>query len=68
MGHEVAGIDRIPPETTAPMERFARGNIRDSDALRRALQGCGHMLSLAAAHHDFGIERHTYSTENETAA
>jgi hypothetical protein len=41
------------------MERFVRGNIRDPHAPRRAFEGCGQMLSLAAAHQDFGINRPT---------
>ena len=64
----MVGIDLIPPDTSAPMERFVRGNIRDPHAPRRAFEGCGQMLSLAAAHHDFGINRPTYFAVNETAS
>ena len=67
-GHEVVGIDLIPPDASAPMARFVHGDIRDPDALRRAFEGCDQVLSLAAAHHDFGIDRPTYFAVNETAS
>ncbi len=67
-GHEVVGLDLVPPDGAAPMVRFIRGDIRDADALRRAFTGCKRVLSLAAAHHDFGIDRPTYFAVNEEAS
>lgn len=67
-GHEVVGIDLIPPDASAPMARFVHGDIRDPDALRRGFEGCDRILSLAAAHHDFGIDRETYFAVNEVAS
>ena len=33
-------------------DTFVQGDIRDPDALRRAMAGCDRVVNLAAAHHD----------------
>ena len=67
-GHEVVGIDLLPPATTQRLSRFVQGDVRDGDAVRNALDGCEALFSLAAAHHDFGIDEPTYYAVNETAS
>ena len=69
-GHEVVGMDLIAPEAgqVIPMSRFVRGDIRDRGALENAMKDCDAILSLAAAHHDFGIEERTYFEINEKAS
>ncbi len=69
-GHSVVGMDLIAPETgqSLPLARFVQGDIRDVKSLREAMNGCDAILSLAAAHHDFGIERETYFDINEGAS
>lgn len=65
LGHEVVGLDLIPPERGQNLARFVQGDIRDPAAVRRCLEGTDWVFSLAAAHHDFGIERQTYFSVNE---
>lgn len=67
-GHSVTGLDLIPPREGLPLDRFVRGDVRDPDAVRKALEGCDSVLNLAAAHHDFGIAHETYFGVNETGA
>jgi nucleoside-diphosphate-sugar epimerase len=67
-GHEVVGIDLCAPSPGAPLSRFIHGDIRDPVAVRMALEGCDMVLSLAAAHHDFGISEATYFAVNEGAS
>ena len=67
-GHQVSAIDLWEPESGLPIERFVRGDIRDPAAVRLAMEGCDSVLSLAAAHHDFGIDRETYHGVNEQAS
>jgi nucleoside-diphosphate-sugar epimerase len=67
-GHEVTGLDLVPPEPGQRMERFVHGDIRDPAAVRRAIEGADAVFSLAAAHHDFGIEERTYFAVNETGS
>ncbi len=67
-GHEVVGIDLVKPRADLPLTRFVHGDIRDEGAMKLALDGCSRVLGLAAAHHDFGIERQTYFDVNEGAS
>jgi nucleoside-diphosphate-sugar epimerase len=67
-GHTVSGIDLWPPESDARLDHFVRGDIRDPVAVGKALEGCDALLSLAAAHHDFGIDEPTYYSVNEAGS
>lgn len=67
-GHEVIGIDLCRPEPGLRLERFVWGDIRDPAAVRLALDSCDAVISLAAAHHDFGIDEPTYFGVNEQAS
>ncbi|MSR18278.1 MAG: NAD(P)-dependent oxidoreductase [Phycisphaerales bacterium] len=67
-GNEVIGVDLVSPASGAPMNRFVQGDVRDRSAMASALEGCDCVLGLAAAHHDFGIDRETYFAVNETAS
>ncbi len=64
-GHEIVFIDLVEPGYDAPKAEYHRGDIRDIDALTRAMEGCDAVVHLAAAHHDFGIEHDTYFSVNE---
>ncbi len=66
-GHEVVIIDLVEPGDI-PHDRYVKGDIRDIDACRVAVTGCDRMIHLAAAHHDFGIDRDTFFSVNEGAA
>ena len=63
-GHEVVGLDLVTPSDDQTMTRFVHGDIRDPKAVRQAVQGSDAVFSLAAAHHDFGIEESTYFAVN----
>lgn len=67
-GDEVVGLDLVRPREGLPLTRFVQGDVRDPAALRAALKGCDAVIALAAAHHDFGIERETYFAVNEAAS
>jgi nucleoside-diphosphate-sugar epimerase len=67
-GHSVTGIDLWAPSEPLPLDRFVCGDIRDVAAVREAIRGCDLVLSLAAAHHDFGIDEPTYFAVNEQAS
>lgn len=67
-GHAVTILDLIDPVAGAPHARFVRGDVRDPAACRDAFAGCDRVLHLAAAHHDFGIERETFFDVNEHGA
>ncbi|MDO5645552.1 MAG: NAD-dependent epimerase/dehydratase family protein [Dermabacter sp.] len=43
---------------------YVRLDIRDEDALTRALAGHDAVLNLAAAHHDFGVSERTFTSVN----
>ena len=58
-GHEVVILDLVKPGYDASRATFLRGDIRDPEAMVRALEGCDAICHLAAAHHDFGIEHDT---------
>ncbi|MEM0983845.1 MAG: NAD(P)-dependent oxidoreductase [Planctomycetota bacterium] len=67
--HEVINLDLYQPAGDAAKHAFYRGDVRDPAALKRAMMHGGtpvdHVVHLAAAHHDFGIERDTYFSVNE---
>jgi len=63
-GHEVVGLDLVTPGIDQAMTRFVHGDIRDPGAVREAIQGADAVFSLAAAHHDFGIDDSTYFAVN----
>ena len=70
-GHDLSLLDLYPPEDTTRMFAdipFVRGDVRDAAALAKAMQGCDRVLHLAAAHHDFGIEKSTFDSVNVEAA
>lgn len=46
-GHEVVGFDRRPSEWGV-LQRFVQGDIRDVDAIRRAMEGCRAAYHCAA--------------------
>lgn len=62
-------LDLVPPDAAAPRPtRCVLGDVRDPAAVRDALAGCDAVFHLAAAHHDFGIDRETYFAVNEGGA
>ena len=71
-GDRVTVLDIAPdPALRAgelPPTRFVRGDVRDAAAVREAIIGCDAVFHLAAAHHDFGIDRSTYFGVNEGGA
>ncbi len=67
-GHEVVILDLVEPPASTPHDRFVHGDVRDEKAVRDAFDGCDRIVHLAAAHHDFGIERETFFDVNENAA
>lgn len=67
-GDEVVGLDLWKPAPSLPLSRFVHGDLRDPVAVSEAIRGCDAVMSLAAAHHDFGIEEATYFSVNETGA
>lgn len=65
LGIPVSTLDlRAPAEPTSD-ERVIVGDVRDPLAVRTVLEGADKVLHLAAAHHDFGIERETFFSVNE---
>jgi nucleoside-diphosphate-sugar epimerase len=67
-GHRLVNLDLVAPAAPGIFVRDLRGDVRDPAAVRDAIDGCDAVLHLAAAHHDFGIERETYFAVNEGAA
>jgi nucleoside-diphosphate-sugar epimerase len=67
-GHRLVNLDLVAPDTAGVFARDVRGDVRDPASVARAMDGCDAVLHLAAAHHDFGIERDTYFAVNEGAA
>lgn len=64
-GHDVGILDLVEPGYDAREATYVRGDIRDEEALDRAMDGCDAVCHLAAAHHDFGIAHDTYFSVNE---
>lgn len=71
-GDRVTVLDLAPVPASRAGEaaptRVVRGDVRDPAAVRDAIAGCDAVFHLAAAHHDFGIDRATYFGVNEGAA
>lgn len=67
-GHSVVGTDLIKPDGDQRLDEFVQADIRDPAAMRRVIGGCDWIFSLAAAHHDFGIDEPTYYAVNEQAS
>jgi len=67
-GYSVTGLDLIPPQEGQTLPNFVHGDIRDPAAVRRAIAGADAVYSLAAAHHDFGIDQATYFAVNQTGS
>lgn len=67
-GHAVVGTDLIPPDPDQRLGEFVQADVRDPSAMRRVISGCDSIVSLAAAHHDFGIDEPTYYAVNEQAS
>lgn len=61
-------LDIRPAREPRSGVREVVGDVRDAEAVRAALKGADAVLHLAAAHHDFGIERDTFFSVNEGAA
>jgi nucleoside-diphosphate-sugar epimerase len=61
-------LDIRTPRDRGPSNRHVVGDVRDPAAVREALRGANAVLHLAAAHHDFGIDRETFFSVNEGAA
>jgi nucleoside-diphosphate-sugar epimerase len=68
LGHEVIGLDLVRPDSGQCFARFVHGDIRDPAAVRKCVEGSDWVFSLAAAHHDFGIEESTYFAVNEAGS
>lgn len=64
-GHEVVGMDRLPPTGEFGLSRFLQGDVRDSEQLRQAVQGIDVVINLAAIHFDFGHTDEEYFETNE---
>lgn len=67
-GDEIVILDLIDPPAVNVHDRFVKGDIRDRAACDAAFAGCDVVFHLAAAHHDFGIEKKTYYDVNEGGA
>lgn len=71
-GHHMVNLDLVEPTGPVAQIPWIRGDVRDPEAVRRALTHLGepvdHVVHLAAAHHDFGIEHDTYYDVNENGA
>lgn len=71
-GHEIVNLDLVDPSGPIAECAYVKGDVRDPDAVTRALTHLGepvdHVVHLAAAHHDFGIEHDTYYDVNENGA
>lgn len=63
LGHQTIRFDLIPPRDD-DRSNFVQGDVRDRDALDRALDGVDAVVHLAAAHHDFGIQSQTFHDVN----
>jgi len=63
-GKQVRILDLFPPPMARSKVEFVQGDVRDVNAVRRALAGCTEVYHLAAAHHDVGLARDTYFDVN----
>lgn len=61
---QVHGMSDAPPDYLSPEVEFVRGDVRDRDALRRAVQGVQAVYHLAAA---VGVGQSMYAIENYTS-
>ena len=68
LGHEIVVFDLVPPPPGSNSAEFIRGDLRNLEAVTRALAGCDKVLHLAAAHFDFGIDAPTYHSVNVDGA
>ncbi len=64
-GHQVVGFDIGQPDEPRSGYELMKGDLMDSEALRRAAQGADLVINLAAKHHDFGISREDFFLINE---
>lgn len=64
-GYSCTILDLVPPNWSANGTRFVEGDVRATERVHAALEGCDTVFHLAAAHHDFGIARETYFSVNE---
>lgn len=67
-GIGISILDLVAPTWDTKGNRVTIGDIRDTDALREAMNGADACLHLAAAHHDFGINHDEYFSVNEGGA
>mgnify|MGYP000983733945 FL=1 len=63
-GYEVVGMDIQPPRKQDPRFVFMRGDILKKEDIAKAAAGCQAVISLAAAHKDFGISEQEYFQVN----
>jgi nucleoside-diphosphate-sugar epimerase len=64
-GHSVNVLDLFEPDSDLRSINFIKGDVRNPNAMRAAMEDCTAVFHLAAAHHDFGIQRETYFSVNE---
>jgi len=64
-GVSLRGIDIRPRPADSPSYPQVAGNIRDRNAVMRAMSGVQCVIHLAAEHKDFGITREKYFEVNE---
>ncbi|MEM1184518.1 MAG: NAD(P)-dependent oxidoreductase [Planctomycetota bacterium] len=71
-GHRVVNLDLVEPSGPVAESAYVKGDVRDPEAMRKALTHFGqrvdHVVHLAAAHHDFGIDHDTYYDVNQNGA
>ena len=71
-GHQIVNLDLVDPKGPAAQSPHIKGDVRDPAAVRAAITHFGdpvdHVVHLAAAHHDFGIDHDTYYDVNENGA
>ncbi|USO00063.1 MAG: NAD(P)-dependent oxidoreductase [Phycisphaeraceae bacterium] len=71
-GHQIVNLDLVDPTGPIADVPYVKGDVRDPAAVRKALATLDtpidHVVHLAAAHHDFGIDHDTYYDVNENGA